>query len=140
LNFYTCTIFNHNYTFEEHEAWLGPEHVPAVRVASIIVRARSRREAAARAYVRTVGRVRARILRDLNAPAILVRFETRWRVLARGLGRVRNWLGDCFTYDNMVEAFFVRVQRRPDIQGLAGREALRRRRRLLRALAIAAPN
>jgi hypothetical protein len=133
LNFYTCTIFNHDYTFEEHESWLGPEHVPAVRVASVTVRARSRREAAARAYVRTVGRVRARKLRELNAPAVLVRAESRWRVLARGLGRVRNWLGDCFTYDNMVEVFLVRVQRRPGTPRAAARRQARRHR-LLRAL------
>lgn len=130
---YLCTIYNYDYTFGDDEALLGPHYVPAVRVARVAVLARNGREAAARAYVRTVGRVRARKLRELNAPAGCLLAETRWRTLARGLGRTSNWLGDCFVYDNRVEAFYVRVERRPAALRAAARGHARRWR-LLQAL------
>jgi hypothetical protein len=138
LNQYCCTVFCHD-TYEDHEGWLGPEYVPAVRIASVRVYARNGREAAARAYVRTVGGVRARKLRELNAPAFIIQAETSWRRLTRRLGRTSNWLGRCFVYDNMVEAFYVRVQRRSGTRSLTARR-LARRRRLLRASRSPSPN
>ena len=134
MNLYTCTIYNDNYSAEDYEALLGPYFVPAVRVARISVLAQNGREAAARGYARTVGRVRARFLRDLNAPTVCILLETRWRGLARGLRRTTNWLGDCFFYDNRVEAFYIRAVRQSVTTSAESRRRSGRRRRLLMAV------
>jgi hypothetical protein len=99
LKSYLCTIFNHDCTTDQQEAPLGSHYAPAVRVARVLVFARNGQEAAARAYVRTVGRVRARKMREFNAPACCLMMETCRRTLAGGLGRVSNWLVDCFVYE-----------------------------------------
>jgi hypothetical protein len=134
LSYYVCTIYNQNYTFQAQEAWFRPGCTRAVRVAKAAVFARNRREAGAKAYVRTVGRVRARVLRELNAPTIMIEIETRWRALARGLCRARIWPGDClFAWDNSVEIFYVRVARVPAVPSAAARRRAFRRR-LLRSV------
>ena len=127
---YRCTVFNSDSTFGEPEIALGPMHVPARRVGAIIVHGRSRREAAARAYVRLVGQRRARLLKELNAPAYCIAVESRWRVLARSLARTSNWLGDCFLYDNMAEAFYLRIARLVAAEPFEGYRRTRRLRRL----------
>ena len=134
MNLYTCTIYNDNYSAEDYEAPIGPFFVPAVRVARISVLARNGREAAARGNVRTVGLVRARFLRNLNAPTACILLETRWRSLARGLGRTTNWLGDCYYCDNRVEAFYIRAVRQSATTPAKGRHRSGRRRRLLLAV------
>jgi hypothetical protein len=133
LNRYLCTVYNYNYTFGGDEALLGSHYVPAVRVARIAVLARNGREAAARGYVRTVGRVRARFLQSLNAPEICVLIESRWRRMAGAMRRTTNWLGDCFVFDNRVEAFYVQIERLSSTAGSGARRQTRRGR-LLRAL------
>lgn len=138
-HYYDCTVFNHNYTSEDHEDWLGPEYVQAVRIASVIVHARNAHDAAARAYVRTVGRVRAGKLRKLNAPAVIIQFETSWRKVADCLGRAKNWMGNCFVYDNEFEAFYMRVERCSGTWPAPARR-LARRRRLLLASRTPSPN
>jgi hypothetical protein len=68
LKHYLCTVFNHNYTVDGCQSWFRPGCTEAVRLAAAKVAVRNGREAAAKAYVRTVGRVRGRFLRELNAP------------------------------------------------------------------------
>ena len=140
MHYFRCAIFNQDYTFEAQEAWFRPGCTRAVRVATATVGARSRREAAARAYVRTVGQARARFLRDLNAPAICIKIESCWRTMARGLRRAHIWPGDClFVWDNQVEAFYVRVVRLQSMPASAVRRQAFRRR-LLRSLRSASLN
>jgi hypothetical protein len=127
LHYFRCAVFNQDCTFERQESWFRPGCTRAVRIAGATVRARTRREAAARAYVRTIGQARARILRNLNAPALCIEIETRWRSLARCLRRAHIWPGDClFAWDNQVEIFYVRVVRLPFILASAvHRQSLR---------------
>jgi hypothetical protein len=140
LSYFHCVIFNHDYTSQDQEAWFRPGCTRVVRVATATVFARCRRAAAARAYVRTVGKARARFLRDLNAPAIVIEIESRWRTLARGLQRAHIWPGDClFVWDNQVEAFYVRVVRLQSMPASAVRRQAFRRR-LLRSLRSASLN
>ncbi len=79
---------------------------------------------------RTVGRVRARKLRELNAPACCLMTETRWRTLAGLLVRTSNWLGSVFAYDTLAENFYIRAEPR----SAAPRSAVRLWRRLCRLL------
>lgn len=107
---FLCTVYNHDYTFGAPSG-TEPSAIQATRVATVSVRARSARAAAAKVYVRCVGRRRARLLKDvLQAPASLVRQETDWRAIAPGLMRCGGRMGTCYCFDNLVEAWFIQVQ------------------------------
>jgi hypothetical protein len=139
LNYYRCTLFHHNYTLGDEDDVLDLEYHPAVRIARVGVLARTARQAAARAYVRTVGRARARKLWEISAPMVIVLAEAHWRVMARWLDVTNNWLGRCFVHDNQVEAFYIRVELgTASPRAIAGR--LARRRRLLWASRTPSPN
>jgi hypothetical protein len=104
---FLCTIYNHDYTF-------GPagEPTPAgvTLVGQAAVRAGSARAAAAKGYVRCVGRPRARLLAQLlPAGAVQRRHETDWRAIAPGLMRSSGRMGDCYCFDNLVEAWYIQV-------------------------------
>jgi hypothetical protein len=104
---FLCTVYNHDYTFGP-----GGEPTPAgvTLVGQAAVRARSARAAAAKVYVRCVGRPRAQLLAQfLHAGVGQVRNETDWRAIAPGLMRSSNRLGDCYCLDNLVEAWYIRV-------------------------------
>jgi hypothetical protein len=134
LNRYRCTIFYANFNTEDH--------VAAVLACS--VRGRNAREAAARTYVRMVGRARAQKLLELNAPVVLIRSviltETCWRVVARAIGRARLWFGRCFVmedpfgayYEDPFGAYYIRVERQSAVPRSASRQRTRLRG-LLRA-------
>src|SRR5262249_4872739 len=77
---YYCAIFSHDFTLGG-DGGDGPVGVSLV--ATTTVHAKSPRLAAAKGYVRCVGRRRARLLLDvLQAPAVLARHETDWRATA----------------------------------------------------------
>jgi hypothetical protein len=104
---FLCAIYNHDYTFGP-----GGEPTPAgvTLVGQAVVRATCARAAAAKSYVRCVGRPRALLLAQfLKAAAVKVRNETDWRAIAPGLMRSSNRLGDCYCLDNLVEAWYIRV-------------------------------
>ena len=61
---YTCTIYNHDYTFGGDRGFLGSEPVFEAPLAHVVVSGASLREAAARAYVKCVGRQRANQMRQ----------------------------------------------------------------------------
>lgn len=104
---YTCAIWNHDCTFPGGTA--RPSCLTLV--ATTRVKANSSRAAAAKGYVRCVGRRRARLLQEvLHAPAALIRQETDWRAIATSLMRSPDRLGDCYCFDNLVEAWYITVQ------------------------------
>jgi hypothetical protein len=102
-----CTIYNQDYTLGNDGE---PTPAKVTLVAQAPVRAASPRAAAAKVYVRCVGRQRARVLKEvLHAPATLSRQETDWRGIAPGLMRSPNRLGDCYCLDNAIEAWYIVV-------------------------------
>jgi hypothetical protein len=112
---YVCTIYHFDHTFAYPDFGQYPDFgterydVPATQVALTPVCARNEREAAAKAYVSTIGRVRARKLRELNAPQGCIDVATKYRMLAKGLSRMENCLGSTLMLHNLVEAWYIRV-------------------------------
>ncbi len=99
---YLCTIYNRDFAFG------GPN---SVLVGTTTVGARNLREAAARAYVRCVGRKRAVVLRqELKAPRAVIAQETNVRAIAVSLRKTSTRMGDCYLLDNMVEAWDIHVE------------------------------
>jgi hypothetical protein len=104
---FVCSIYNHDYTFG-NSADADPACVTLI--ARTAVRAGSPRSAAAKVYVRCVGRRRARLLQDvLQAPPSLIQNETDWRAIAPGLMWSSGRLGDCYCFDNLIEAWYIVV-------------------------------
>ena len=129
---YICTIYNFDHTFAYPDFGQYPDFgterydVPATQAAITSVQARNEREAAAKAYVSTIGRVRARKLRELNAPQVCVDVETKHRTLAKGLKRAENCLGSVYLFHNLVEAYYIRAD--PMAPGRLAAPVSRRRR------------
>jgi hypothetical protein len=110
---FLCTVYNHDCT-QGTSAESGPSLLAATPVGGVVVRARSPRSAAAKGYVRCVGRGRARILKEvLHASQGVYRGETDWQAIAPGLMRVDERLGDCYCLDNLSEAWFITVEPAP---------------------------
>jgi hypothetical protein len=109
---YRCAIYNYDYTFTAPMPGMSTSpHVPASLVAIVTVSAPSPRQAAARAYVRRVGRRRARLFQEMfPGPKSLAERESNPRAVARELQRTANWIGDCWQLDNRAEAWFIRVE------------------------------
>jgi hypothetical protein len=111
---FLCTIYSHDEQCGGVPG--GPGLQPRVEapLATVTVSGRSLREAAARAYVRGVGRTRARILRDhLKAPRAVFAQETNVKAIAAGLRRTSSGLGDCYQLDNLLEAWYIKVEPLP---------------------------
>jgi hypothetical protein len=106
-----CTIWNRDCTFGEGTGRTQPAMAGVTLVGTARVRAGSPRAAAAKGYVRCVGRGQARLLKDvLKAPPALIQQETDWRAIAPGLMRSSGRLGDCYCFDNLVEAWYITVE------------------------------
>jgi hypothetical protein len=118
---FVCTIYNRDYTFGGKNNGTGPDEsgdpgVEGVSVvaSSVMVTARNQREAAARAYIRHVGRPRARFLREqLDAPRRLIAQETNPAAIAASLRKLRGALGEGYEMDNFVQGWFITVHRAP---------------------------
>jgi hypothetical protein len=79
-------------------------------VASVVVSGSSARQAAARAYVKTVGRQRASRLRQgKKTPAAVVAQETSPKAIAAGLRKVHRRFGECFEMDNYHDVWSIQV-------------------------------
>ncbi len=74
-----------------------------------VVRAADPRSAAAKLYVRCVGRPRARLLTAVKAGALQVRGETEWREIAPALMRTGSRLDHCYCLDNATESWLIAV-------------------------------
>jgi hypothetical protein len=99
----------------DSENWLGPVYVETARIASVVVVARNRRQAAAKAYARALGRRRFHIARKLNAPAAVIQelghCELNVRAIACSLKRRRTWAGPCFEKTNDLQTWHIRARR-----------------------------
>jgi hypothetical protein len=134
---FLCTIYSQDSTFGSAEA--DASAGPATLVGTTAILAANPRQAAAKGYVRCVGRQRAWLLKEvLHAPKGIVRHELDWRALAPGLMRSETRFGDCYSFDNLVETWFIKVE--PARLPLPSRRLSRRRRHLLRSLQRPSPN
>jgi hypothetical protein len=108
---YTCTIFGHDYTFGGVKGFTGTEPVWDEPLARVVVAGKTLREAAARAYVKCVGRHRAEQMRqEQRAPRKVVALETSSKAIAASLRKTTRRIGECFEMDNFIEGWFIKVE------------------------------
>ncbi len=105
---YVVTIFHSDTFAPDVESAVGDAAGVSI-LTRVTIKAGNPRQAAARAYVRRVGKVRSRLFREMNAPQALVEFETSVRSVGKALRRGPSGLGDYY-HDNLVEAWYFRVE------------------------------
>jgi hypothetical protein len=128
---FVCTIYGHDYTAGGPRGWLNARPVRLTAPRTVTVSGQTVREAAARAYVRCVGRRRARLLCSRqHAPRRVALQEADPKAIAASLRKTPAPGGACYQLDNLVEAWFIRVEPAPPL----------RRRHLLRQLRQPLPN
>jgi hypothetical protein len=113
---YLCTIYANDGTFPgtNTSPASGSPAEPTSAVASVVVTGSSLRQAAARAYVRCVGRERARWLRQAKqAPAAVVAQETSPKAIALSLRKVHRRFGECYEMDNYHDVWSIKVEPAP---------------------------
>jgi hypothetical protein len=121
---YQCSIYPQGFSLEGFLRG-GRNRVLGTPVATLTVTGRSVREAAARAYVRGVGRLRAKVLREqLHAPRAVVASETDPRAIAAGLRKTSRGGSVCYQMDNPIDTWCIQVEP----LGLTGKPAPRLRR------------
>ena len=125
---------------DDDESWLGPAYTSAAHVATVTVVAWSRREAAARAYVRTPGQAPGAGVGQASGTRVYHPRRTKCcAVLSRGLEKAADWAGPCYRLFNMVQTWHLRVTRLPLSRAAKAQLAAhhgakgRHRRRLLNA-------
>lgn len=110
---YLCTIYANDGTFTGNKTSHDPAE-PGSPVGSVVVTGSSLRQAAARAYVRCVGRKRARWLEQAKqAPAAVVAQETSPKAIAMSLRKVHRRFGECYEMDNYHDVWSIKVQPAP---------------------------
>ena len=83
---YACTIYTHEYMFGGNRGFTGGDPVFDSPLAHVVVSGDNLREAAARAYVQCVGRLRARRMRqNPSAPRAVIAQETSCKAIAASL-------------------------------------------------------
>jgi hypothetical protein len=113
---YTCTIYSHAYTFgSSSKGSTGSDPVFDAPLASVVVSGRNVREAAARAYVKAVGRKRAKQMRKMgNAPREVIAQEMNGKAIAASLRKTSRRIGECYELDNFVESWLIKVVALPE--------------------------
>jgi hypothetical protein len=107
---YTCTIYSHDYTFGGAKGFTGTDPVFDAPTVQVEVSAKSLREAAGRAWVKCIGRARARQMAEkLSAPREVIAQEKNCKAIAASLRKTVRRIGECFELDNFVEAWFIKV-------------------------------
>lgn len=105
---YECIVYGRPFDLAEYDdEWLDEERPPLVEVARWLTIADEPRGAAARAWVRTLGRERVRTLIDLNAPVVIIEHDRDPRQIAAELTHAHLWIGECWMLDNKVEKWYV---------------------------------
>jgi hypothetical protein len=108
---YTCTIYSHDYTFGGQRAFAGSDSAFTAPLANVEVSGRTLREAAARAYVKCVGRSRARQMRkNATAPRNVIALETSCKAIAASLRKTARRIGECYEMDNFLKGWFIKVE------------------------------
>lgn len=111
---YLCTIYRHDYTFGGTKGFTGTEPAYESPVARVRVSGSSLRHAAARAYVRAVGRRRAATLRrQARVPDPVIAQETSPRAIAASLRKTVRRNGEGFELDLFLVSWFIRVEAVP---------------------------
>lgn len=111
---YLCTIYTHVCSLSGKQGFVGTEPAFDAPVTSVIVSGSSFREAAARAYVRCVGRQRADWLRQhAKAPEEVISQETSRKAIAASLRKVARRVGVCYEMDNFVDGWSIKVEPAP---------------------------
>jgi hypothetical protein len=111
---YLCTIYTHDGAFGGNKCFVGTEPALSSPVGSVVVSGSSLREAAARAYVRCVGRQRSEWLRQRgHAPEQVIAQETSSKAIAASLRKVGRREGVLYEMDNLSEAWSIKVEPAP---------------------------
>jgi hypothetical protein len=139
---FRCTIFNHDYTFGTPTGQVATTPVRVTQVGTVLVKGPAPRQAAAQAYVRCVGRQRARLLRQQRqAPRHIAAQEANLGQIAASLRKTKSRIGECYQFDNLVEAWLIMVEPMPSVPcPTPSRSLSSRRKRLLHLLQSPSPN
>ncbi len=106
---YLCTIYANDGIFSVNPTPAGP-----APLGSVVVTGSSSRQAAARAYVKTIGVQRAGWLRQAKkAPAAVVAQETSPKAIAASLRKVHRRFGECYEMDNYHDVWSIKVEPAP---------------------------
>lgn len=106
---YLCSIYTHDYTTAAATGFAGQEPSYTEPVVEVEVAGATLRQAAARAYARSIGRARARLLRDRQVPDHLARMEARPARVAEALRRVVTRIGEGYEMDLLSRLWFITV-------------------------------
>ncbi len=108
---YLCTIYAPVSSLANTTSFAGSEANFDIPSASISVRGTSLRDAAARAYVRVVGRARAKQLRQQGTVhEEVIAQETNPAAIAASLRKVVGRQGIHYQMDNLVDVWAIRVE------------------------------
>ncbi|MGL4553654.1 MAG: hypothetical protein ACRC33_21030 [Gemmataceae bacterium] len=106
---YHCTLFTQTFS-ATRQTFAGTEPSFDAPVVSVTVRGDSLRLAAARAYVRCVGRERAKRLAELpHVRPEVAALDASPRAVAAGLRKTHGRIGEVFELDNANESWFIKV-------------------------------
>ena len=111
---FLCTIYTHDYTSTGDKGGVVTEPAFDSPLTALVVDGSSLREAAAGAYVRAVGRKRARWMRQQPwSREEVVSQETSRRSIAASLRKTNRRIGECFELDHLVRAWLIKVEPAP---------------------------
>src|SRR4051794_14958818 len=111
---YLCTIYTHEYTTTGAKGSGATEPSFDSPLDQVVVAGSSLREAAARAYVRAIGRKRAQWMRQQPwSREEVASQETNKRAIAASLRRTHRRIGECFELDHLALAWLIKVEPAP---------------------------
>lgn len=111
---FLCTIYTHEYTTTGDKGGVATEPAFDHPMARVVVEGSSLREAAARAYVRAVGRQRAQWMRQQPwSREEVASQETSRRAIAASLRRTNRRIGECYELDHLVRSWLIKVEFAP---------------------------
>ncbi len=111
---FVCTIYSHEYTTTGDKGGVTTEPVFDHPMARVVVKGSSLREAAARAYVRAVGRQRAQWMRQQPwSREEVASQETSSRAIAASLRKTNRRIGECYELDHLVRSWLIKVEFAP---------------------------
>jgi hypothetical protein len=141
---YLCTIYTHAYTYGGTSGFTGTEPSFDSPTAEVMVTGGSMRQAAAKAYVRCVGRRRARLLEgDGQGLPNSAAQERDPRAIAASLRRTCRRIGEVFELDHAFEAWLIKVEPVPATPAAMPKQPTRLRypvHRLLHLCRTPSPN
>ena len=109
-----CTIYTHDLTTGGDKGGVATEPAFDSPLAKLVVGGSSLREAAARAYVRAVGRKRAKWMRRQPwAREEVASQETNRRAIAASLRKTNRRIGECYEMDHLVRSWLIKVELAP---------------------------